>query len=177
MPSLATLFQRIKFCRAEIMLPELKSQYLVDNTKYTSEIGPGGGVRHRLTQRNRKSWVRTSPGRKVLGLYTFRFCNMIHIVIVRVCIWVKNVNLKILFRKMSLQPELFLNILARMQQVSFLCVAFFESFTTVRKMSRTSWTLVWPILPQSKRVARFFLTQYTKTRENIPNYHNITKWS
>jgi hypothetical protein len=26
------------------------------------------------------------------------------------------------------------------------------------------------------RVARFFLTQYTKTRENIPNYHNITKW-
>jgi hypothetical protein len=26
------------------------------------------------------------------------------------------------------------------------------------------------------RVARFILTQYTKTRENIPNYHNITKW-
>jgi hypothetical protein len=27
------------------------------------------------------------------------------------------------------------------------------------------------------RVARFFsLAQYTKTRENIPNYHNITKW-
>jgi hypothetical protein len=25
------------------------------------------------------------------------------------------------------------------------------------------------------RVARFFLTQYTKTKENIPNYHNITK--
>jgi hypothetical protein len=24
------------------------------------------------------------------------------------------------------------------------------------------------------RVARFFLTQYTKTRENIPNYQNIT---
>jgi hypothetical protein len=26
------------------------------------------------------------------------------------------------------------------------------------------------------RVARFFLIQYTKTWENIPNYHNITKW-
>jgi hypothetical protein len=26
------------------------------------------------------------------------------------------------------------------------------------------------------RVARFFLTKYTKTRENIPNYHYITKW-
>jgi hypothetical protein len=25
-------------------------------------------------------------------------------------------------------------------------------------------------------VARFFLTQYPKTRENIPNNHNITKW-
>jgi hypothetical protein len=25
------------------------------------------------------------------------------------------------------------------------------------------------------RVARFFLTQFTETRENIPNYHNITK--
>jgi hypothetical protein len=25
------------------------------------------------------------------------------------------------------------------------------------------------------RVARFFLAQYTKTRENIPNYHNVTK--
>jgi hypothetical protein len=28
----------------------------------------------------------------------------------------------------------------------------------------------------SSRVARFFLTQDTKTVENIPNYHNITKW-
>jgi hypothetical protein len=26
------------------------------------------------------------------------------------------------------------------------------------------------------RVARFFLTQYTKTKENISNYHNITQW-
>jgi hypothetical protein len=26
------------------------------------------------------------------------------------------------------------------------------------------------------RVARFFLTRYTNTRESIPNYHNITKW-
>jgi hypothetical protein len=26
------------------------------------------------------------------------------------------------------------------------------------------------------RVARFVFTQYTKRRENIPNYHNITKW-
>jgi hypothetical protein len=26
------------------------------------------------------------------------------------------------------------------------------------------------------RVARFFFTLYTKTREKIPNYHNITKW-
>jgi hypothetical protein len=26
------------------------------------------------------------------------------------------------------------------------------------------------------RVARFFLTQLTQTRENTPNYHNITKW-
>jgi hypothetical protein len=25
------------------------------------------------------------------------------------------------------------------------------------------------------RIARFFLTQYTKTREKIPNYHQITK--
>jgi hypothetical protein len=25
------------------------------------------------------------------------------------------------------------------------------------------------------RVARFFLTQYTKTVKNIPNYHTITK--
>jgi hypothetical protein len=27
-----------------------------------------------------------------------------------------------------------------------------------------------------RRVARFFLTQYIKTRENIPNNHNIAKW-
>jgi hypothetical protein len=27
------------------------------------------------------------------------------------------------------------------------------------------------------RVARFFLTQYTKTVKTIPNYHNITKWT
>jgi hypothetical protein len=27
-----------------------------------------------------------------------------------------------------------------------------------------------------RRVARFFLTQYTKTGKNIPKYHNITKW-
>jgi hypothetical protein len=26
------------------------------------------------------------------------------------------------------------------------------------------------------RVARFFLAQYTKARENIPNKHNVTKW-
>jgi hypothetical protein len=26
-----------------------------------------------------------------------------------------------------------------------------------------------------RKVARFFLTQYTKTRENIPKHHNITK--
>jgi hypothetical protein len=26
------------------------------------------------------------------------------------------------------------------------------------------------------RVARFFLTQYAKTRENLPYYYNITKW-
>jgi hypothetical protein len=32
-----------------------------------------------------------------------------------------------------------------------------------------------PCLPCT-RVARFLLTQYTKTSENIPNYHNITKW-
>jgi hypothetical protein len=25
------------------------------------------------------------------------------------------------------------------------------------------------------RVARFFLTQHTKTKENVPNYQNITK--
>jgi hypothetical protein len=26
------------------------------------------------------------------------------------------------------------------------------------------------------RVAIFYLTQYAKTRGNIPNYHTITKW-
>jgi hypothetical protein len=26
------------------------------------------------------------------------------------------------------------------------------------------------------RVARFFLTQYTKTREILPNYHNSYQW-
>jgi hypothetical protein len=26
------------------------------------------------------------------------------------------------------------------------------------------------------RVARYFLTQYTKTGKNIPKYHNITQW-
>jgi hypothetical protein len=26
------------------------------------------------------------------------------------------------------------------------------------------------------RAARFFLIQYTKTGENVPNNHNITKW-
>jgi hypothetical protein len=31
-------------------------------------------------------------------------------------------------------------------------------------------------LLQQTRVARSFLTQYTKTRESILNYHNITKW-
>jgi hypothetical protein len=31
-------------------------------------------------------------------------------------------------------------------------------------------------VPVDIRVARFFLTPYTKTGKNIPNYHNITKW-
>jgi hypothetical protein len=34
---------------------------------------------------------------------------------------------------------------------------------------RGSWSVL-------SRVARFFLTQYTKTRENIPSYRNFTKW-
>jgi hypothetical protein len=32
------------------------------------------------------------------------------------------------------------------------------------------------IFRRACRVARFFVTQYTKTGENIPNYYNITKW-
>jgi hypothetical protein len=28
----------------------------------------------------------------------------------------------------------------------------------------------------SDRVARLFLTQNTKTKENMPNYHNTNKW-
>jgi hypothetical protein len=31
-------------------------------------------------------------------------------------------------------------------------------------------------LGHGARVARLFLTQYTKTKENIPDYHSITKW-
>jgi hypothetical protein len=33
----------------------------------------------------------------------------------------------------------------------------------------------WPNSRFESRVARYSLTQYTKTVKNIPNYHNITK--
>jgi hypothetical protein len=34
-----------------------------------------------------------------------------------------------------------------------------------------------PLEKLSARVARFFLIQYTKMGENIPNYKNFTEWS
>jgi hypothetical protein len=62
-------------------------------------------------------------------------------------------------------------------------VLFAPGFFEIAKMSAASfwglksWAAVHPIQQSLQtKVARFFSTQYTKTRENIPNYHNITKW-
>jgi hypothetical protein len=56
---------------------------------------------------------------------------------------------------------------------------------TIEKMSHchlqlSSWltgplVVVVVIIMMRARVARFFLAQYTKARENIPNKHNVTK--
>jgi hypothetical protein len=50
-----------------------------------------------------------------------------------------------------------------------------DFFTKKHPVTLSETKFLPPKVIDQHRVARFFLAQYTKTRENILNYHNITK--
>jgi hypothetical protein len=53
----------------------------------------------------------------------------------------------------------------------FRCVCVSDQiFSQPKKFPFPPEMTLWP------RVARFFLAQYTKTKKNVPHFHNITKW-